>query len=254
MAGASILVAEDNTINQRVVMEFLKMSGMRAVVANNGAEALEILAGQDFDAILMDVHMPVMNGIDAAGRIRENPLFQTLPILALTAGVTEEERNNCLMQGMNDFIAKPVVPEQLISILLKWLPPLPPEPGVEANVLRNLTGFNYQRLHCLEITMGGADKVAAAILDFLKRYRAIDGELNGWRGENAGEPALAKLHAMKLIAIELGARQLALLINDLENALRQNIWPEDKIREFAAAWRVVYAEGMDKLAGKIVAG
>ncbi len=119
--GARILVAEDNSINQQIVKEFLKLSGMNAVIANNGQDAIALLLSQPFDAVLMDVSMPVMDGLEATRQLRRQPVFEHLPIIALTAGVTEEERENCLASGMNDFIAKPINPEQLINTLLRWV-------------------------------------------------------------------------------------------------------------------------------------
>ncbi|WP_445371329.1 CHASE domain-containing protein [Methylomonas sp. HW2-6] len=121
LAGTRVLVAEDNKINQKVVTEFLKLANVEVVIANNGAEALEWLERQEFDAILMDVHMPGMGGAEATGRIRANPKHVELPIIALTAGVTETERENCLQIGMTDFLPKPLDPEQMIAVLSRWI-------------------------------------------------------------------------------------------------------------------------------------
>ena len=107
-------------INQQVVKEFLKLSGMDVAIANNGQEALDLLGKQEFDAILMDVHMPVMDGLEATRQIRSSLGLQ-LPIIALTAGVTQEEQDICLGTGMNDFVATPVHPEALILALARWI-------------------------------------------------------------------------------------------------------------------------------------
>lgn len=121
LKGARILVAEDNAINQQVVKEFLKLSGMEVEIARNGLEALTLLEQQEFDAVLMDVHMPVMGGFEATQKIRQNPKHANLPVIALTAGVTEEEREDTQASGMNDFVAKPVNPEALIATLTRWV-------------------------------------------------------------------------------------------------------------------------------------
>ena len=121
LKGLRILLVEDNAINLQVVREFLKISGIQVVSANNGQEALEMLDKQEVDAILMDVHMPVMGGVEATRRIRAQAKYASLPIIALSAGVTQEERDNCLSCGMNDFVAKPVNPEALLAALLKWV-------------------------------------------------------------------------------------------------------------------------------------
>jgi CheY-like chemotaxis protein/HPt (histidine-containing phosphotransfer) domain-containing protein len=107
--------------NQQIIQEFLNLSGISVDIANEGQEALTLLATTEFDAVLMDIHMPVMDGFEATRQIRVLPGFSTLPIIALTAGVTEEERGQYLAAGMNDFISKPINPVQLLSILVHWL-------------------------------------------------------------------------------------------------------------------------------------
>jgi PAS domain S-box-containing protein len=123
IAGIRVLVAEDNRVNQVVVNKFLTLAGMEVVIVNNGQEALDILQLQKFDAILMDMHMPIMGGIEATQNIRAQSDYVDLPIIALTAGVTQEERNGCIASGMNDFITKPVNSKTLIASLLKWVQP-----------------------------------------------------------------------------------------------------------------------------------
>jgi PAS domain S-box-containing protein len=119
--GARILVAEDNRVNQVIVSKFLALAGIEVVIVNNGQEVLDILNQQSFDGILMDMHMPVMGGIEATKNIRSNPAYSVLPIIALTAGVTQEEKDGCLNSGMNDFITKPIDSKILISTLNKWV-------------------------------------------------------------------------------------------------------------------------------------
>lgn len=121
LEGKRVLLAEDNLINQRVVIEFLKLSGVTVDIANNGLEALQLLEQHRYDAVLMDMQMPEMSGVEATEKIRSQPQFATLPIIALTAGVTQEDRDKCKACGMNDFLAKPVNPRELISVLNHWV-------------------------------------------------------------------------------------------------------------------------------------
>ena len=123
LAGTRVLVAEDNFFNQQIVQELLQLAGIQVEVANNGQEALAILELAQFDVILMDVHMPVMNGLDATQQIRRSLRFADMPVIALTAGVTEAEREQCLSSGMNDFINKPINMTQLLSTLVQWIKP-----------------------------------------------------------------------------------------------------------------------------------
>ena len=121
LVGSRILVAEDNVFNQQIIREFLNLSGINVDIANDGQEALALLAISEFDAVLMDIHMPVMDGFEATRQIRRLSCFKTMPIIALTAGVTEEERGQCLAAGMNDFVSKPINPTLLLSALEQWI-------------------------------------------------------------------------------------------------------------------------------------
>jgi len=123
LAETRILVAEDNFFNQQIIKELLQLAGIQVQIANNGAEALAMLELNEFDAILMDIHMPVMNGLDATQQLRRSLRFADIPIIALTAGVTETEREQCLACGMNDFINKPINMTQLFSTLVRWIQP-----------------------------------------------------------------------------------------------------------------------------------
>lgn len=128
--GIHLMVAEDNIVNQVVVKKLLLLSGITSDIANNGMEALEMLEKNTYAAVLMDVHMPEMGGIEATEAIRQQARFDSLPIIALTADVTQEDRDHCMASGMNDFLPKPINPEQLISTLLRWVKPSePPTPA-----------------------------------------------------------------------------------------------------------------------------
>lgn len=121
LKGIRVLLAEDNSINQIVAKKFLELSGMEVTIANHGQEALDLLETQPFDVILMDVHMPVMDGMEATRQIRMNSKYVDFPIIALTADVVQEERELCINSGMNDFATKPIVPEVLLEIMAKWV-------------------------------------------------------------------------------------------------------------------------------------
>jgi signal transduction histidine kinase/CheY-like chemotaxis protein len=124
-AGRSvrILVADDNIVNQRVAMGMLKQLGFTADVVSNGADAIQKLATTPYDLLLMDVQMPVMDGLEATRQIRRSePPGRRLPIVALTAGAMESDRQDCLEAGMDDFIPKPIMLKVLIDVLTKRLP------------------------------------------------------------------------------------------------------------------------------------
>ena len=113
---------EDNETNQLVLLGILKKLGHRADVANNGAEALGILANKNFDLILMDCQMPVMDGLEATKRIRKgNEGNKNTPIIAITANAMSGDKQRCLTAGMNDYIKKPFKKEMLKEKIDLWL-------------------------------------------------------------------------------------------------------------------------------------
>ena len=132
LAGRSILLVEDNPINQEVVHDLLELVGARISIASDGRQAIRRLDEQPFDLVLMDVHMPVMDGFAAAAAIRKDPRFATLPIVALTANALGGDRERCLAAGMNDYIAKPIDPSQMFPTLLRHLPATPASKAADA--------------------------------------------------------------------------------------------------------------------------
>ena len=120
LAGKKVLLVEDNELNQMITLEFLKMVGIEADIANNGLEGLEALGRNNYDLVLMDIQMPEMDGLTAASEIRSNPRYRGLPIIAMTAHAMSGHREMSLKSGMNDHLTKPVDPEKLFQCLEKW--------------------------------------------------------------------------------------------------------------------------------------
>ncbi len=119
--GARVLLAEDNLLNQQVAQELLSEAGFVVDVAENGEVAVNRVSEGAYDAVLMDMHMPVMDGEAATREIRKHERFATLPILAMTANVMEGDRERCLEIGMNDHIPKPIDPDVLFDTLKRWI-------------------------------------------------------------------------------------------------------------------------------------
>ncbi|MCD2450881.1 response regulator [Methylicorpusculum oleiharenae] len=120
-SGACVLLVEDNLVNREVALELLYGVGLAVHTAENGRVALQKASKMNYDLILMDVQMPVMDGLTATQKIRAQPGLASLPILAMTSNAFNEDRLACLAAGMNDFVAKPVMPGELYATLLRWL-------------------------------------------------------------------------------------------------------------------------------------
>ncbi|WP_374262102.1 response regulator, partial [Zoogloea sp.] len=152
IAGARILLVEDNELNQHVATEMLSQAGLEVDVAENGAVALEQVARHDYALVLMDMQMPVMDGLTATREIRRQPDLAWLPIVAMTANAMSGDRDRCLAAGMQDHIAKPIDPAQLWSVLRRWIaprqvpapmrPPAAPAPAGALPTLRDIEGLD----------------------------------------------------------------------------------------------------------------
>ena len=160
--GASVLLVEDNDYNQLVASELLKSIGMFVTVAENGRQALDTLYAHPFDAVLMDIQMPVMDGYEATRTIRSDPAFSALPIIAMTAHAMASDRDKCLAAGMNDYVSKPVDPGDLFTVLVAWI-----KPGVTAG---DLPGPAHRPASC----EGGRGCPAAGSPGICSRSRPAD--------------------------------------------------------------------------------
>ena len=229
LSGARILVVEDNRINQQVVKEFLQLSGVIVDIANNGKEALQLLDNNPYDAVLMDVHMPEMGGVEATENIRRQGRFDTLPVIALTAGVTQGERDHCLTCGMNDFVSKPVNPEELIGVLCHWVKmETPTASGTQPELtqkqpqpvnLNDLPGFNLTPVLSL---VGGKEEL---IIELLKMFRDDSAntitDLDACLLEQNYQAAHKLTHSITGSAGNMGATALHDAAITLDSSLRQ---------------------------------
>jgi len=128
ISGARILVVEDNKINQDVAREFLEKAGFQVFLADDGHQGVDAIREHCFDAVLMDVQMPGMDGLEATRLIRRLPGGDVLPIIAISASAMPRDKQACAEAGMNDHIAKPIVPKDMLGTLLKWVTPRKPVP------------------------------------------------------------------------------------------------------------------------------
>jgi PAS domain S-box-containing protein len=125
-----VLVVEDNEVNQEVALEMLRKMGIDSDIAENGHEAVSAVEKRSYDLVLMDIHMPKMDGLTATEKIKKS---HAVPIVCMTAGVMTRDRTECRRAGMDDFVAKPVDPRELAGVLAKWLPETDRSPGFSQN-------------------------------------------------------------------------------------------------------------------------
>ncbi|MDD2744048.1 MAG: transporter substrate-binding domain-containing protein [Rhodocyclaceae bacterium] len=231
-AGSRLLLCEDNPINQEVALALLRDVGMIVDVANDGAQALAKMAEGHFDLVLMDMQMPVMDGLEATRQIRRMPAMANLPILAMTANAYAEDKQVCLDVGMNDFVAKPVDPDTLYTKLVQHLPEksaaqpatVVPDSALDTVLLDALGEVPGIDLDAgLSITRGRPQRFAR----LLRRFAADHADdMNRLRAALAeGDQALADRisHSLKGVAGTLAIKEVYPLATALNDAIRANV-------------------------------
>jgi two-component system sensor histidine kinase/response regulator len=213
LRGCRVLLVEDNAVNQRVAQRLLQKLAADVTIANNGAEALERIAESEFDAVLMDCQMPVMDGFTATARIREAEkkagAGKRLPIIALTANVMSEDREHCIAAGMDAHLGKPIVSSQLADCLGRYVGDANALHDVDLNALRELTGGDAEfERELVETFVSSGDKCLA---DIVEAVRASDLETIGKRA-----------HALKGASANIHAHRLSAAASNLESAARAN--------------------------------
>jgi PAS domain S-box-containing protein len=225
--GAKVLLVEDNKINQQVERELLEGNGLDVMVASNGQAALVAVKKVSFDIVFMDLEMPIMDGYQATCEIRKDSKFNKLPIIALTAHAMEEFREKCLQVGMNDHLSKPVDPDDLFDMLVKWIVPksrtttqrLITQPSIKKDELpKDLPGINIESgLR----KIGGSHILFKKLLkEFHQDYQDATNALTTSLADNNRETAQRLVHTLKGVAGSIGADPLYKAASELEAGLK----------------------------------
>lgn len=233
LIGARFLLVEDNKINQELIYEILTSKGISVTIANHGQEAIEYLVNHTFDCVLMDCHMPIMDGYEATEIIRKDQRLQLLPILAMTANIMEKDLGRAKECGMNDIIGKPINVTVMMKTLVKWVNIKPsailnntertPSPQLEIEKIRNIEGIkNNIHIVGLDHAMGlscANNDIALyykLLARFSQQYAKESRSLTIPELELDAEAQQHFIHTLKGLAGNLGFSKIYQLCNTIE--------------------------------------
>ncbi len=224
LTGIKVLLVEDNEINRQVARELLEKRGVHVSEAVDGREAVNAVAKEDFDAVLMDIQMPVMDGFEATRQIRENN--RHVPIIALTAHAMVEQRDKCFEAGMNDHIGKPIDPVQLINVLDKWVEGQLTTSSTEGKikddidvVLPEIDGLDSQK--ALRMLDGNTKLLVKLFGKFLVNHGKTDDEIRTALADNDSTLAHRLAHTIAGVAGTIGAGELETVARLLMKAIKE---------------------------------
>jgi PAS domain S-box-containing protein len=232
--GSRVLLVEDNPVNQRVAQRLLQKLSAEVTVANNGEEALARCSEKQFDVVLMDCQMPVMDGFTATRLIREREQSggeKRLPIIALTANVMSEDRERCVAAGMDAHLGKPIEPQQMIDTLSRFLKEQAVPPAIDLEALRQITGgdADFER-ELADTFVASGDQALAEIIAALK--------------VSDYDTVRQRAHALKGASANIHAASLSTTASSLESAARTQATPaiNGLVEELAQKLAAVNAE------------
>ncbi len=230
LRGARILLVEDNDINQQIATELLEGAGASVIVANNGREATDILQGGPqppaFDVVLMDLQMPEMDGYQATAKLRSDKRFAHLPIVAMTAHATIEERQRCLAAGMNDHVSKPIDPAALFETVGRFYKPADTAAAAPAGAAASAERDEMPAAAGLNTSdglarVGGNRTLYLKLLgQFVDRHGATVAEVNQALGISDFTLAERLAHTLKGVAGNIGATDVHAAAGALEKVIR----------------------------------
>ncbi|MCP4349500.1 MAG: response regulator, partial [Desulfobacterales bacterium] len=231
LEGSHILLVDDNEINMQVGRELLKQAGVRVTEATDGREAANMVEKERFDAVLMDLQMPVMDGLTSAREIRKGPAPKELPILAMTANAMAGDREKCLAAGMNGHIAKPIKPSILYETLIRWIRPDADLTKLQESLPASISlstepAINFPDLDGVDIKAGlanvnGDRKLFLKVLENMHaRFQDIDQKIQAEMDRSDYETAQRSAHTIKGVSGTLGALILQQQSLNLESAIK----------------------------------
>ncbi len=220
LSGLHVLLVEDNKFNQQLANTMLVRAGIEVGIADDGSEALQALQQEHFDAVLMDMQMPKMDGLEATRHIRKNPALADLPIIAMTANAMTGDRESCLAAGMNDYLSKPLHYQTLYATLARWThraePPVVP---AAAEVQYPSDAPSVLHTDKAMARMGGKDLYLAMLARFIPSQGQAMQSIQDALSVNDRATAERLAHTLKGVAASVGADFLAESASQLEQAI-----------------------------------
>jgi two-component system sensor histidine kinase/response regulator len=239
LSGRRLLLAEDNDLNRELAVELLQREGIEVVVAHNGREAVDIVAADPrIDGVLMDCQMPVMDGYAATRAIRTELHLADLPVIAMTADVTETDREKALAAGMNDHIAKPLDIEAMFATMERWIklrsPSTAPVPSPDQE-LGELPGVDQAM--GLRICGSNASLYRRLLRLFLRNYEGFERAFKA-AGEEDSTAPYRLAHTLRGAAANIGASTVAAAASELQQACKEGL-PTQELERLLAKVMVV---------------
>ncbi len=230
LQGHRVLVAEDNGLNQEVIEGLLDHVGIQVVLAQDGNDALDKLSNEDFDAVLMDLQMPGLDGLQATTILRQNSAWRTLPVIAMTAHSRDSDQARCLAVGMNGHISKPIDPELLYHTLSRWLVPTQPQasPVSPAAVAPAVSPAELPILDSaagLRVVAGNRASQERLLHRFVLDFSNAAKQLRELADDENHVELSHLAHSLKGAAGNIGARRVASRADALESALLADAAP-----------------------------
>ncbi|WP_229259868.1 hybrid sensor histidine kinase/response regulator [Duganella aquatilis] len=242
IAGARVLVVDDNVINQQVAREVLLRAGVHVDLAGSGTEALQMVELSQYDAVLMDIQMPGMDGYETTARIRARPQHAQLPLIAMTAHAVAGFRESSLGMGMNDYVTKPIDPERLFTVLagqMRRAPDRAPPPVADvadaADAIPALPGID---MAAALARLGGNSRLLGVLLErFVSDFADTPAQLLAAMEQGDSDQAALLVHKVRGAAGNLSMPELHRAAGELEQLLRttQRRQMEDALAAFGAA-------------------